>query len=71
VDKDLVEAYKWFYIADLGGEGVANHYLQQLRGSDPLFNGGLTLEQIAEAERRAKQWRASHAKPKPTGANPN
>src|SRR5262249_2832452 len=65
VDKDQVEAYKWFYIANLSGEGTANHYLQQLRGNDPLHNQGLAPAQIKEAELRAREWKKSHDQLKP------
>jgi TPR repeat protein len=56
VQKDLVEAYKWFLLAQRNGAPIAKHSLEQLQGSNPLVqstNSALTPEQIAEATRRA------------------
>jgi TPR repeat protein len=59
VKSDLVEAYKWFYLASQNEEGIANHYLMDLAGANPLNEPLLTSEQIAEAIRRTDQFQKS------------
>lgn len=60
VKPDLVEAYKWFYLASLNGTVLANHYLKGLTGQDPLHPIPLlTPEQIQEARRRADEFKQS------------
>ena len=56
VKTDPVEAYKWFYLASRNGEGIANHYLQLLNGSDPLTKQPMTPEQTAAAVQRANDF---------------
>ncbi|HLX71120.1 MAG TPA: tetratricopeptide repeat protein [Verrucomicrobiae bacterium] len=56
VQKDLVEAYKWFLRAQRNGAPMAIRHLQELRGVDPLVhatNNVLTPQQMAEGEERA------------------
>jgi uncharacterized protein len=58
VQKDLMEAYKWFLLAERRGSPIARHYLSELTAADPLArstNNFLTPEQVAEATRRANQ----------------
>jgi TPR repeat protein len=59
VDRDYVESYKWFYLAERDGEPVAKHYLQEFQGYSPLWKTALTPQQIAEAVRRADEWQKS------------
>jgi hypothetical protein len=62
VDMDLVEAYKWFYLANRNGEKIADHYLNLLNGTSVLAGKALlTPEQIKEAVRRAKEFQKSFA----------
>ncbi|HEX3799005.1 MAG TPA: tetratricopeptide repeat protein [Verrucomicrobiae bacterium] len=59
VAADPVEAYKWFYLANLDGERLANHYLRDMSGQTAINakTGLLTPEQIAEATKQAQEWR--------------
>ena len=49
VNCDLVEAHKWFNLAAVGGHEEAQHCRAEI--SDEM-----TARQIAEAQRRARQW---------------
>jgi len=62
VDKDPVEAYKWFTLALRRGVLVAKHYQEELRGASPLVKTHLTPEQIAESTRRANDYAQVAAK---------
>jgi TPR repeat protein len=56
VQKDLVEAYRWFLRAQRHGCRLAIRHLQELRGVDPLVrstNNVLTAQQMDEGEERA------------------
>ena len=48
VKSDLVEAYKWFYLASNQGDGVATHYLEEIEGS-----GRVPEKVLAETRRQA------------------
>jgi len=56
VDRDPVEAYKWFTLALRRGILVAKRYQEALNGTSPLSHAHLTPEQIAEAMRRADSY---------------
>jgi len=61
-DPDLVQAYKWFYLASLNGEKIADHYLNLLNGKDVLVaKSVLTPDQINEAVRQAKEFKKALA----------
>ena len=55
VDCDLVEAHKWFNLAAARGHEEAAHCRADI--SDEM-----TAREIAEAQRRARQWLASEAR---------
>jgi TPR repeat protein len=60
---DLVSAYEWFYVARQNGNAVADHYLRDLGGQNPMGPSGvLTDIQIQEAIRRANALKMSLAK---------
>ena len=61
VATDLTEAYKWYRLALLNGEISAADDMERLQA-------GLTPEQIAEAERRASEWRPGPCEPQPSPA---
>ena len=46
---DLVEAHKWFNLAAVGGHREAQHCRAEISEE-------MTARQIAEAQRRARQW---------------
>lgn len=50
VETDPIEAYKWYRLALLNGEISATEDMERLQAT-------LTPDQIAEAERRASEWR--------------
>ena len=52
VDCDLIEAHKWFNLAAVGGHGEA-----QLCRAD--ISEEMTAREIAEAQRRAREWIAA------------
>ena len=60
VDKDYVEAYKWFLLATQYGDGVAGRYKTELEGNNPLGRTLLTQPQFTAARRSAQDWSASH-----------
>jgi TPR repeat protein len=65
VEKDLIEAYKWFYLASRNGGRLGRHYMDELAGTVTYgdFKGTpLTAEQIREAMRRAKEFQDNLAK---------
>ena len=51
---DLIEACKWFFIADAGQHGQAKANLEHSRTL-------MQPEQIAEAQQRARAWMQAHA----------
>ena len=53
VDVDLVTAHKWFNLAAVRGSEAA----RQLRGE---LAAEMTTEEVAEAQRQAREWLASH-----------
>lgn len=55
VDSDLIEAHKWFNLAALGG-----HEEAQLCRAD--LADEMTAREIAEAQRRARQWIAANTR---------
>ena len=55
IKPDFEEAYKWLYVARANGSGIANHYLQELEGSDLNQGALLTPEQIGKAIQAAHQ----------------
>ncbi len=66
VQKDLIEAYKWFYLATQNGGGKGRHYLDELAGKasyHDFIGEPLTAEQMEEALRRAEQFEQAHRKP--------
>ena len=52
---DLVEAHKWFNLAAVGGHEEAQHCRAEI--SDEM-----TAREIAEAQRRARQWLSEGAR---------
>jgi uncharacterized protein len=52
VDCDLIEAHKWFNIAAVGGHDEAQHCRADISEE-------MTAREIAEAQRRARQWLAA------------
>ncbi len=55
VDCDLIEAHKWFNLAAVSGHGEA----QLCRGD---ISEEMTAREIAEAQRRAREWIAAGAR---------
>jgi len=53
VSQDFVQAYKWFKISAWLGDEMANLGQKNVAG-------GMTPDQIAEAERLADEWMAKH-----------
>jgi uncharacterized protein len=53
VELDLVDAHKWFNLAALRGNEAAKRYRMEISGE-------MTKPQIAEAQRRAREWLRSH-----------
>ncbi len=63
VPMDSVEACKWFYLASRNGEGIAQHYLEELEGKvnyGDLPGKPLTSAQINEAVSRATEFETAH-----------
>ena len=60
VDKDYVEAYKWFLLATQYGDGVAGRYKAELEGNNPLGRPLLTQPQITAARHSVQEWNAAH-----------
>ncbi len=54
VPKNYVSAYKWFNLAAAGGNEKARHHLEKLGGL-------MQKEQIAEAQRLAREWHEAHS----------
>jgi TPR repeat protein len=66
VPQDLIEAYKWFFLASRNGDGVSRHFMQGLRGEIPMddfVRHPLTGEQIKEAVQRALDVERAFKKP--------
>lgn len=59
VAQDYLEAYKWFYLAASRTTGSDQESILELRNSTAAH---LTAEQIAEAERWARQWQPKPVK---------
>ena len=55
VDCDLIEAHKWFNLASVGG-----HEQAQMCRAD--ISEEMTAREIAEAQRRARQWIAASSR---------
>lgn len=53
VDVDLVEAHKWFNLAALRGNVAARQYRAEVASE-------LSRAEIAQAQRRAREWLAIH-----------
>jgi TPR repeat protein len=53
VDQDYVSAHKWFNIAALRGNAAAKEYRCEISRE-------MTMAQIAEAQRQARDWIKSH-----------
>lgn len=51
VKKDMVEAYKWFSLASNHGEGIANHFIEEMEDGSRI-----TPVQIQEARRLADEF---------------
>ncbi len=49
--EDMVEAYKWFTLGANNGDGVAEHYLDEINRKHPLSEA-----QKAEAYRRVHEY---------------
>jgi TPR repeat protein len=62
VEKDPVEAYKWYTLALHHGVLLARRFQQTLDGTSPISHLRLTPDQIAEATRRADQYVQAAAK---------
>lgn len=65
IPKDLIEAYKWIYLATKTGDGMGRHYLSALDGTHnygDFTDTPLTAEQIKEAMRRVEEFRKARAK---------
>jgi TPR repeat protein len=53
VDLDLVSAHKWFNLAAMRGNADAKRYRMEIAHE-------MSKEQIAEAQRQARAWLATH-----------
>ncbi len=53
VEADLIEAHKWFNLAAVRGNEEARRYRAELARD-------MTREQIAAAQREAREWLRSH-----------
>lgn len=53
VGQDLVDAHKWFNLAALQGNDAAREYRSEIARE-------LTSQQIADAQRKAREWMRSH-----------
>ncbi len=53
VDQDLVNAHKWFNLAALKGNSAAREYRSEIARE-------LSSDQVAEAQRRAREWLQMH-----------
>ncbi len=56
VPKDYVQAYRWYTLAASQGDDLAEKFKDYLGES-------MTLEQLAEAQRLAREWRANRKYP--------
>jgi len=65
VEKDLVEAYKWYLMVDEASPYHDDHYPGQWANFMSGLKASLSPEQIAEAKRRVAEWRAQHNKVPP------
>jgi TPR repeat protein len=54
---DLVEAYKWFLLSSEKGDAIGKHHAEDFEEHNIL-----TSDQVKEAERKADEFRAKHAK---------
>jgi TPR repeat protein len=66
VERDYIEAYKWFYLASKTGGGAGRHYLAELDGTvnyGDFAGKPLTGEQIKAAVQRAEAFQELHSKP--------
>lgn len=52
-DQDYVTAHQWFNLAALKGSDAARQYRRELAGE-------MTAAQVAEAQRRARDWLTVH-----------
>jgi len=59
VDKDLVEAYKWYLLADRFSHS-RDHYPGEWSDFMKSQRAALSSEQIAEASRRVNEWSVQH-----------
>lgn len=64
VGTDLVEAHKWFNLAAVAGHGEAPTCRAEVADD-------MTAREIAEAQRRARQWLAVSSRGASHGATPN
>ena len=55
VEKDEAEAYMWYALSAAGGVDAA-------RGAMQVLAARMKPEQVVEAEKRAKEWIAAHAR---------
>ena len=53
VDADVIEAHKWFNLAALKGSAAAREYRAELARE-------MSKTEIADAQRRARQWLQQH-----------
>lgn len=53
VEPDLIQAHKWFNIAALRGNKEARQYRSEVAAE-------MTRQEIAEAQRQAREWVAHH-----------
>ena len=53
VDRDYITAHKWFNLAALNGSGSARLEREELSVI-------MSAEEIAEAQRRAREWKMAH-----------
>lgn len=53
VDQDLVNAHKWFNLSALKGNSAARQYRSEIARE-------LSSDQVAEAQRRAREWLQMH-----------
>lgn len=56
VKHDVVEAYKWYYLASNNGDTIAGHYLAELEGNNPTGEPQLTPDQKAKAVKSANKF---------------
>lgn len=53
MERDLVDAHKWFNLAALRGNATAREYRSEISRE-------LTSAQVADAQRKAREWLQSH-----------